>query len=98
MNSRLSPHSLFSSAYEESRATEAFCQALRRVREGHPVVSSSESSLQPYQPIIEKFGKPVLVYPLSLTSLFSSADEESKVMDAFCLAFRRLSTAHAQNL
>ncbi|GMR57712.1 hypothetical protein PMAYCL1PPCAC_27907, partial [Pristionchus mayeri] len=90
--SPLSPSSLFSSADEESKATNAFSQALRRLRDNHPVTSSFESSLQQMQPENKIIGKPICVLPLSPASPFSCADEEFKETDAFCKAFRQLST------
>ncbi|GMR57723.1 hypothetical protein PMAYCL1PPCAC_27930, partial [Pristionchus mayeri] len=100
MKSHLSLSSLFSSADEEYIATEAFCQALRRIRMNQ---LDSESSLPQHpdwklQIAVEENGNPVRASSLSPSSLFLSTDEESKATDAFCQAFRRLSTLDNQNL
>ncbi|GMR38145.1 hypothetical protein PMAYCL1PPCAC_08340, partial [Pristionchus mayeri] len=105
INYPLSLSSLFASADEELRVTDEFCKACRNLRERRPDTSSSSldqlqldrntgnrtDRKQHDKNEIEVNANMFRMSPFSTSSIFSSADEESRATNAFCQTFHRLS-------
>ncbi|GMR56991.1 hypothetical protein PMAYCL1PPCAC_27186, partial [Pristionchus mayeri] len=104
VNSPLSHSFLFSSADQESKATAEFCKAVRCRRESQAVTSSSLASVQqletegkePEKHALEVKVIPLRASPLSLSSIFLSADDELRATKAFCKEYNRLTIVNAQ--